>query len=360
MSGRAWGKAGALKWPWLPLGARRRAGAAPRPAGVPAGLLAARPHHASRSPLRPCPLLLPISPARPRPAPATRSRATVTSWRPPAACCPPPQTATSAWRLKSVSPRVGAARPSWGEHGLCTSAAGQLALRRPCVLRAYPTCAPPPGHCLCSRGAVPRGHGALRGAGPAQARRAAAARRRGQAVPVHRPPVADPCRPVPAVRPCGGGGSWCVGRGGGQEGTGSRCCPAVAWQAQHRCRCSSSRAASPRPHAPAFPLCSCLLSKCYSGAGAALDADVFTVDPRLTATTPTDVLLYCYYGALLEIGRWALGGRVWPAGQAGAPVQRCRRPPPEGPPGPPAHQSVPALPCTGGATPALWSCWWRL
>jgi hypothetical protein len=49
---------------------------------------------------------------------------------------------------------------------------------------------------------------------------------------------------------------------------------------------------------------SCLLSKCYSGAGAALEADVYCVDPRRTAVTPTDVLLYCYYGALLEIGRW--------------------------------------------------------
>jgi COP9 signalosome complex subunit 3 len=54
-------------------------------------------------------------------------------------------------------------------------------------------------------------------------------------------------------------------------------------------------------HADLFQLC--LLSKCYSGAGAALDADVFTVDPTKTATSPTDVLLYCYYGALLEIGR---------------------------------------------------------
>ena len=42
-----------------------------------------------------------------------------------------------------------------------------------------------------------------------------------------------------------------------------------------------------------------------------LDADVYTVDPAKTAVTPTDVLLYCYYGGLLEIGRWA--------GERGAP-----------------------------------------
>lgn len=58
----------------------------------------------------------------------------------------------------------------------------------------------------------------------------------------------------------------------------------------------------PRTRRPA-PARSCLLARCYSGAGAALDADVYTVDPSKTATTPTDVLLYCYYGALLEIGR---------------------------------------------------------
>ena len=27
------------------------------------------------------------------------------------------------------------------------------------------------------------------------------------------------------------------------------------------------------------------------------------VDPAKTACTPTDVLLYCYYGAMLEVGR---------------------------------------------------------
>ena len=34
-----------------------------------------------------------------------------------------------------------------------------------------------------------------------------------------------------------------------------------------------------------------------------MDADVYSVDPSKTACTPTDVLLYCYYGGLLEIGR---------------------------------------------------------
>lgn len=54
-------------------------------------------------------------------------------------------------------------------------------------------------------------------------------------------------------------------------------------------------------HADLFQLC--LLCKCYSGAGPALDADIYSVDPSKTACTPTDVLLYCYYGGLLEIGR---------------------------------------------------------
>ena len=64
---------------------------------------------------------------------------------------------------------------------------------------------------------------------------------------------------------------------------------------------------------PACPrLCSCLLSKLHSGAGEALDADVYWADPGKTAVGPTDVLLYCYYGALLEIGRCgAGGGRRW-------------------------------------------------
>lgn len=64
--------------------------------------------------------------------------------------------------------------------------------------------------------------------------------------------------------------------------------------------CPSADYLSP-VHGDLFQLC--LISKCYNGAGAALDADVYSVDPSKTATTPTDVLLYCYYGALLEIGR---------------------------------------------------------
>ncbi|KAL4423543.1 hypothetical protein ABPG77_006566 [Micractinium sp. CCAP 211/92] len=54
-------------------------------------------------------------------------------------------------------------------------------------------------------------------------------------------------------------------------------------------------------HADFFQLC--LLSKCYGAAATLVEADIFTVDPTLTACTPTDVLLYCYYGALIEIGR---------------------------------------------------------
>ena len=34
---------------------------------------------------------------------------------------------------------------------------------------------------------------------------------------------------------------------------------------------------------------------------------LLAVDPTKTGTTPTDVLLYCYYGALLEIGRQVTG-----------------------------------------------------
>lgn len=54
-------------------------------------------------------------------------------------------------------------------------------------------------------------------------------------------------------------------------------------------------------HSDLFQLC--LLSKCYNAAAPVLDADVYSVDPAKTACTATDVLLYCYYGAMLEIGR---------------------------------------------------------
>ncbi|KAL4424036.1 hypothetical protein ABPG75_001337 [Micractinium tetrahymenae] len=54
-------------------------------------------------------------------------------------------------------------------------------------------------------------------------------------------------------------------------------------------------------HADFFQLC--LLSKCYGAAASVVEADIFLVDPARTACTPTDVLLYCYYGGLIEIGR---------------------------------------------------------
>lgn len=57
-------------------------------------------------------------------------------------------------------------------------------------------------------------------------------------------------------------------------------------------------------------------------------AAYLAVDPTKTATTPTDVLLYCYYGALLEIGRQALVGCTpcmrGHAMHAGVPEQSTR------------------------------------
>ena len=47
---------------------------------------------------------------------------------------------------------------------------------------------------------------------------------------------------------------------------------------------------------------SILQSKCYNAASALLDSDVYCVDPSKTAVTPSDVLLYCYYGGMVAAG----------------------------------------------------------
>jgi len=54
-------------------------------------------------------------------------------------------------------------------------------------------------------------------------------------------------------------------------------------------------------HADALQLC--LLSKCYAAAVPLLASDLLQVDPAKTALTATDFLLYCYYGAMVCIGR---------------------------------------------------------
>jgi COP9 signalosome complex subunit 3 len=54
-------------------------------------------------------------------------------------------------------------------------------------------------------------------------------------------------------------------------------------------------------HADLFQVC--LLSKCYPAADPFLGFDgPLTVDPTKTGVAATDVLLYCYYGGMLEIG----------------------------------------------------------
>lgn len=46
----------------------------------------------------------------------------------------------------------------------------------------------------------------------------------------------------------------------------------------------------------------CLTTKHYAAVGGLLDRDIFEVDPKRTALTPTDFLLYCYYGARVCVG----------------------------------------------------------
>eukprot|EP00877_Chromochloris_zofingiensis_P003663 jgi/Chrzof1/13298/Cz07g28020.t1 len=47
----------------------------------------------------------------------------------------------------------------------------------------------------------------------------------------------------------------------------------------------------------------CLLAKCYNAALPVLDEDILETDPHQTSLTPTDFLLYCYYGGMIHIGR---------------------------------------------------------
>ncbi|KAK9809877.1 hypothetical protein WJX72_000853 [[Myrmecia] bisecta] len=47
----------------------------------------------------------------------------------------------------------------------------------------------------------------------------------------------------------------------------------------------------------------CTLAKCYNSAVPILQADISDVDPAKTAMTPRDLMLYCYYGGLIHIGR---------------------------------------------------------
>ncbi len=47
----------------------------------------------------------------------------------------------------------------------------------------------------------------------------------------------------------------------------------------------------------------CLLSKCYSAAEEILAEEAYALDPGATGVTSTDILLYCYYGGMLETGR---------------------------------------------------------
>lgn len=54
-------------------------------------------------------------------------------------------------------------------------------------------------------------------------------------------------------------------------------------------------------HADLFQLC--LLAKCYNAGLPFVEEDIFDVDPVKTAMTPTRFQLYCYYGAMLCIGR---------------------------------------------------------
>ncbi|KAL4539541.1 hypothetical protein Ndes2437B_g02090 [Nannochloris sp. 'desiccata'] len=64
--------------------------------------------------------------------------------------------------------------------------------------------------------------------------------------------------------------------------------------------CPTPGAISPI-HADFFQ--ACLLAKCYSAAEEILQEEAHAVDPGATGVTSTDILLYCYYGGMLETGR---------------------------------------------------------
>ncbi|KAI8464947.1 MAG: hypothetical protein J3K34DRAFT_99745 [Monoraphidium minutum] len=64
-------------------------------------------------------------------------------------------------------------------------------------------------------------------------------------------------------------------------------------------------------HADVLQLC--LLSKAYNAAAPLLAADVSAVEPARTGVTPTDLLLYCYYGGMAAAGRkqWVRALELW-------------------------------------------------
>ena len=49
--------------------------------------------------------------------------------------------------------------------------------------------------------------------------------------------------------------------------------------------------------------CSCLQAKHYNAAASVLDQTIYDVEPTKTSMKPTDLLLYCYYGGMIHIGK---------------------------------------------------------
>ena len=49
--------------------------------------------------------------------------------------------------------------------------------------------------------------------------------------------------------------------------------------------------------------CSCLQAKHYNAAALVLEQKIYDVDPAKTSMKPTDLLLYCYYGGMIHIGK---------------------------------------------------------
>ena len=236
--------------------------------------------------------------ARPRRGLPACSAATALFWRPPAASCPPVRPLKSAWRPASVSAHKAAPAGLYPVPAIALPAPSTDFTR--CCARCTrdPTPPSPPTHppstailssllAACSHGAVPCRQAALPRPGAAQAGPAAAACRNRQTMSLYRQPLAHPRRALPTVR-CAVAAARTPWRAvGGPRHRAVHPAPALLNPCT-RHACSSRR---------------CLLSKCYSGAGRALDADVYIVDPAKTAVAATDVLLYCYYGASLEIGR---------------------------------------------------------
>lgn len=82
----------------------------------------------------------------------------------------------------------------------------------------------------------------------------------------------------------------------------------AVWERPAACkRCSVPDAvcAAAPPPPPLRSSCrpgSCLLAKTYNAAAPLLDVELTDVDPQRTATGPTDLLLYCYYGGMVATG----------------------------------------------------------